>query len=409
MSDLPTLPAVGSTDWYDHYEGLDLAARDLDTRVSALEDAPAPPGDAYLGGVVLESFAGATDTDKFAAARAYAAAQTRKPPILFVENRDYTLTTAFDAYQGFQWVGPPGSSGQQRGANSPSNRVRVSTNGPLIRLPRGTDTFDIDIRNLSFEATTSTTDFFANATGSGSKGVLWTSKFGDCAWSLFRYVIGTPTESIGMTLCTTFGRCNINNARGISIHWGGSDNSIQWEVMALDSPPNIAGTAVPYHIWYDFMEKTDVYGQFITGEQVPAAMRVSGSLSRGPLTFYGLRVEGRNAGQPSYGSIMLIDGQDVQFYSPWIAYAMANPAAATGHTGNHGLVEVSNGARVTMYSPRFNYATGVSNTTVPAIYATGAGTKVTVFDAAGWGGFTPRYQLASSATISLPDSSMVSV
>lgn len=69
---LPSLPAQGSTDWYNHYSNM----HDSLDRMS------------QVGGVLLDDFAGGTDDVKLTAALAYAAAQTYKPAILLGNRRN---------------------------------------------------------------------------------------------------------------------------------------------------------------------------------------------------------------------------------------------------------------------------------------------------------------------------------
>ena len=392
---LPALPAKGSTDWYDHYTGLDSAVRDLQVT---------PPGTTNLGGLPLESFPGATDDDRLGAAMAHASAQTYKPPILLLENRVYgPFTTPRDLYSGFKLLGGPGFSNQYRGALSTPQRVDVQTSGAWLRMP-GSQVFDVQIAGLSFYSQSSTTDFLSGH----ATGVLWTSVIRDCGWSLFRHVLGSPTQKLLLTAVQFDGWWNINNSRSVAVTIGGSDN-VLWvgSQFLLDSPPAMAGTT-PYHMWLDYMEKTTVGNLFCTGEQSPASVRITGSASTGGLVLLGGRYEGRNQNQPSYGSIIRQEGGHVTYRDLWTAYAYANPSSSP-RTGEGGVISVL-GGRALFDSCWYARAggSGVAET-VPWIYAAGSDTRVRVRDAQvahDGGTFTgpPRVAATGGAAITTDDS-----
>lgn len=349
----------------------------------------------HLGGVTLESFPGATDDARLGNAMAYAQAQTFKPPILLLEQRVYgPFTTPRDLYSGFKLLGGPGFSNQYLEAPSTPQRVDVKTSGPWLRVPAG-QTYDVQISNLSFYSQSSTCDFL----GGHASGVLWTSIIRDVGFSLFRHVLGSPSTKLLLTACLFDGWWNVNNSRNVAMTLGGSDNVLWTGTQCLlDSPPAMVGST-PYHLWFDYMQKTTVGPLFITGEQSPAAVRVTGSATYGAqLVFTGTRMEGRNQGKPSYGSVLRIEGGHVTLRDCWLSYGMADPAASP-RTGESGLVQVMGSARVLFDGCYFGRAaaSGVDES-MPIIHAAGS-SRVRVRNAeTGGSGTFAQVPLVASAS-----------
>lgn len=351
-------------------------------------------------GIPLEYFAGASDDAKLGAAMSYVAGETYKPPIVLGEQRVYgPFTTPRDLFSGFKLVGNAGYGNQYRGALSTVQRVDVNTSGAWLRQPTG-DVFDVQISNLSFYSQSSGTDFL----GGNSSGVLWTSVIRDCGWSLFRYVLGSPSQKLLLTAVLFDGWWNINNGRNVAITIGGSDN-VLWvgSNFLLDSPTSLNGST-PYHMWLDYLEKTTVGHVFCTAEQEPAAMRITGNDSSGILVIQGGRYEGRNSGAPSYGSVIRMEGGRVTFRDVYTGYGYAN-SGASGRSSEGGVVSVLGGRAL------FDgcwYARAVAET-VPWVYASGSSTKVRIRNTEvvhDGGSFTglPRVQAANGATLDVDNS-----
>lgn len=353
-------------------------------------------------GIPLEHFAGASDDAKLGAAMTYVAAQTYKPPIMLGEQRVYgPFTTPRTLFSGFRLVGNAGYGNQYRGALSTVQRVdvNVSGGGGWLRMPSG-DVFDVQISDLSFYSQSSTTDFLAGH----SSGILWTSVIRDCGWSLFRHVLGSTSQKLLLTAVLFDGWWNINNGRNVQIVVGGSDN-VMWvgSNFLLDSPTSLNGST-PYHAWFDYLEKSTVGHLFVTAEQEPAAIRITGNDSTGALVLLGGRYEGRNSGASSYGSVIRQESGRVTYRDCWISYGYSNPGAS-GRSNEGGVVSVLGGRAL------FDgcwYSRAVAET-VPWIYASGASTKVRIRNAEvahDGGSFTglPRVQAANGATLDVDNS-----
>ena len=274
--------------------------------------------------------------------------------------------------------------------------------------PASGSVFNVHVSNLSFEAVGSTEVWMGYDSGGAAGGVLWTANIRDVGFSLFKSVLGTPSDKLLLTACTFNGFWNINNSYDVAITIGGSDNNLWTDGCLLDSDTAFTSSGnVPYHLHCDYLEKTNIGPMYITAEANPAAVRIDGNDSTGGLIFTGTRMEGRNAGQSSYGALVHQYGgratfRDCLFWFGGSDFATAN--ALTNRTGEAGIFTIS-GGRALLDACRYARAgtDGVAET-VPWVYATGASTKVRVRNAevtSDGGSFTglPRTQAVSSATI----------
>lgn len=352
--------------------------------------------------VEVDSYSG-TDEQKLTSAMAYAAAQTYKPT-LRLSSRRWDFTTTRTLYTGFKITGSGygGSVEQPRSGNPYGTYVKVSTGGGNPWLQVTSDVYGCYVGNMSVEGTS--TSGFITSNG----GTLWTSVLENLGFSAFSYVIGKTTSKLLMTACTFKGFWNINNSYGTAITIGGSDNTLWVDGCLLDSPPAFTGTSVPYHMWCDYLEKSVIGPMFITCEAVPAGIRVTGNSSNAALIFTGLKVEGRNAGSSSYGSVVRIEGGRTTFRDCWLSYGYSAPGSST--RSNEGGVVTALGGRTLFDGCWYARAgtDGVTETT-PWIYASGSGTTVRVRNAQtgeDGGTFTavPLVSAVSSATSDVDNS-----
>lgn len=334
---------------------------------------------------------------------AYASTQTYKPTIRLRAGLT-TFEASHTPYTGFKLIGAGGPAAveQIRTGQPYASRVNVRLTGTagtrfLFDLASG-QTHGVFIQGISFEGN-SVSSFI----GSTSSGVLWTSTLRDLAFSAFYSVLGSRTHKLLNTSIYCDGYWNINNAYDTSVVVGGSD-SIFWvgSQFLIDSPTTLNGNIL-YHMWFDYQEKTVVGGAFCTAEQEPAALRVTGSNSGGTdLVFHGMRFEGRNSGQPSYGSVIRIEGGKPTFDHCWISYGYAAPGSS-GRSGELGVITVLGGEAL-FENCTYSRATGL-DADDPWIGASGASTKVivrnarTADDGGVWSGSVPLVSLASGATL----------
>jgi hypothetical protein len=362
MSGEHTHPEIGALD--TELARLNTAVARLTAQVVALEAAPPtnPPGTAGTPGVVeVDSFPGATDDDKLAAALAHAAAQTNKPTIRFRHGKT-TLTRTVVAFTGMRLLGAGGGVAveQPRGGNPYSTLIDwrgTDPAKPWLLWPSG-QTFGTFVGHMAIQGTATSTIIGA----ASSSAVAWRSVFRDLGMANMAHAIGSPTAKFLMTACTWDGDWNINNIRGAyGIRIGGSDNAINTGTLLLDSPTSLNAN-VAAHLWCDYLEKTDIRGLYITAEGTPAGVRVTGNAGTEPVTFWAPRVEGRNAGQPCKGPVIRIEGGDVNIIAPWLAYSLTETVRVTG-------------GDVLIDAPTFGRATNTPST-APAVAQTGGVLRV---------------------------------
>lgn len=319
----------------------------------------------------LDSFAGATDDEKLTAAINFVRAQVHKPAIALDKNREYSFSLPRTIFSGLKIIGGAEFGNQPRSANSNAQRVRVSVTGggPWLRMPASGSVFDFELSRLSLYGD-ATSDLIG-----GSAAVLWTSKIGDIGVVNFRHTLGSPSAKLLLTACHFYGWWNINNAQGRAITIGGSD-CVLWEGSncLIDSPPNLS-TAVDCHVCFDYLSKSTIGQLYITAESGPAAIIINGSENSPGLVINSVRAEGRNAGAPSYGAVIRINGGVNTINDVWVAFAMSNPSAAR-LPGSLGVIDARGGNTI-IDKAFYARANGVPES-VPFLAASGASTKVAV-------------------------------
>jgi hypothetical protein len=208
---------------------------------------------------------------------------------------------------------------------------------------------------------------------SSNPGVLWTSKFSDLGFNLWKHVFGSPAAKFLNTAILISGWGNINNSYNTACSFGGSDSNFfvggQW---LIDSPPSIM-TASAYHVRFDFQEKSQVGEIYMTAERSSGIYITGGATTTG-LVFNGMgRIEGRNTGAPCVGSNVRIDGGSCTFRDWWIAYG-ATALNSNGHTGEGGVI-TQTGGNSFFDGCWYDRATGVAET-VPWLYVSGGVSRV---------------------------------
>lgn len=356
------------------------------------------------GRVFLDDYAGADDDAKLTAALTEVSADTY-PRTITLRARAYTFTTANRvAFTGLRIEGPPGYGNPERGQTKMPSRVTLSMSGPWFINPLNTDVFSVSFHQLSFTGGSS-----ASLIGQNGSGTWYCLSMRDIYSSGLRTVIGTQATKVLMTAASFTGDWEINNCYNGAFHMGGSDNVFWSDGMLLDSGTafNTAGSATgQYHIWFDYMQKSHIGPLYITAEGPWAGIRISGGAYNsassnigGPLSFYGIRLEGRNTNQPSDGSLVRVEGGYVNFRDCWFGFAMQSPASQ-GHTPQDaGVIHVMSSGAVLVDGCTYTRATGVAET-VPFIYSNSTA-PVRVRNI--WGGETwsglPRVQQAAGSGV----------
>jgi hypothetical protein len=377
MPTIPSLPASGSTSWYSHYTALDTTAR------------------RPLGGIMvrLSDFSGASDDAKLTAAMAYCAAQTyRGITILLDESKTYSFSTKQPLYTGFSIMGSFQPHDQDRSGNPTTQEINLGTTGGWFYLNQS-QTFSCSFVGLTLNG------------GSGQRlldghasNVLWTSNFRDITAVNLGNVLGSVSTKLLNTAICLDGFWNVNNIQERAWVLGGSDSRLSFSMALIDSPGDAGQFAGATSLLeYSSQAKTPTRNLYITAEGNHSGIYI-GSGSSEHLTFTDCTIEGRNAGSPSDGRLVRVQGTNsrVTFRDCWLAYAMANPGTHTG------VVQVDGGS-VLLDGCTYERATGVAET-VPLLAAT-AGHQIVknIRTLGSWTG-KPRVRITGTATVDADDS-----
>lgn len=324
--------------------------------------------DGDFGVVPLDSFAGASDDAKLTAALSAVAADTFHRTILLT-NRQYSFSTVNRVpFDGLKIKGPTGYSNPEKGNNNMPGRVALSGSGAWFAATA--EVFGVSLHNLSFTG------------GSGAWVVGGTANWyclsmRDIFTSSLKSVVGSQAQKALLTAANFTGDWEINNCYNGAFHMGGSDNTFWSDGMLLDSGTAFytAGPATDqFHIWMDGMEKSYVGPLYITAEGGWRAIRHDGaawgstsSNQGGPITYYGMRVEGRNPGAPCNGSLVKVGGGIARFHGCDFNFAMASPTAA-----NDNGVIAHTGGQLSVRDCTYDRATGVAES-VPFVWTNSSG------------------------------------
>ena len=326
------------------------------------DGAPGPPGPPAFIPVCrrLSEFSGATDDDRFAAAAAYAGAQTyRGISIQLDEMRTYRVTRPLPVYGGFSIVGAAGRPVDQARASLPiPNKVDIRMTGGWLRLPDG-KVYGVSQNGVSFDGSATARVFEPNP-----KCVLWTSTFRDVSMQNLASFIGSKAVMQPVDFMTMDGFWNLNNIRECAWNIGGSDCFIKPTGMNLDTIPSSLAPA-EFLTRFSALGVTYVSGLYITAEQHSAMLIQFGN--NGDLRIRDSNLMGRNASQPCYGALVRITGGNVQFRDCNTYFAMSDPSK-TGRD-DAGVFHMT-GGNVQIVGNQYIRATGVAET-VPYICQAG--------------------------------------
>lgn len=320
----------------------------LTERVNAIPTVPAVPGPTptagFLYGQVNQAdFTGATANDRLGAAMAYVAAQTFKKAILAEvidknTSQPAVYTTPRSVYDGFAWVFPDAVVEQPRGGNPYAGYAKVrmpaqadrNRNLSLFNWTDKSEKFGAYFNNLILEG-----DVNSGLFATDSDTVAWRAFFGRMGTSGFRHIWGRPNERFTHTACDFgFGPQNINNNLGAVFCGDGSDSG--WgdgSRILIDCPPTFGGVArssidgsgkpQPF-IMLDYSEKFTLQGVFCTTRGPQPAILVRSALNRGLIRIRDCELEGKNAGDPCFAPVVVVEGGHVRIRDCWMAYGGTN-------------------------------------------------------------------------------------
>lgn len=373
---IPSLPASGNTSWYSHYTAVHDAAE-------------------IAGGHELSTFSGANDDAKLTDAITYQQAQTYMPAIRFLENRMYgPFTTTRSLYSGAKLVGAP--SGPRNfelssGKFVPNHlQVNCGTGASSWWVGSGGDRYDVYFSGLTMTSTNANTQFLAQETNT-----MYACEFNNLTFYGFKHVFGRPAAKCLMTQIFFTGHWTTMAIQDTQYTMGGSDNSLWVGGYNNMQASNTVAGADRYMIDFSTMSKTSVGYIYATAENNWRAIKVTGNTQS--LNFFGTIFEGRNAATPCVGTVLRIEGGNVNVFGPWLAYAMSAPDA-----GENGVIQVT-GGDVLIDGPMYERATGVPET-VPLLYQSGG--RVEIRSAKGAGSWSGRPRVTTVGGTLINDSSV---
>lgn len=289
--------------------------------------------------IYLDDFAGADDNAKFVNARAYAAAQTNRPPIQLLP-QTYSFAP-FATYDGLRLIGAPGPSSQaDRGSSAGSMATRINCTGSGTWLTPTADqvagaAYDISIQGIAFRGN-SNLAWMAHATTQ-----LNYSSISDVTYSDFRTVLGTQANKLLLLGNVFSGFWQINNSYDGAIHIGGSDNALWTDGMLLDSATAYVASGQS-HMKLSYLAKSTIGGSgivYITCEGDWGGVLIEGNTTDGPVFIQNLVAEGRNAGAPGTRACIRQTSGWTHLDNVWASFCQGYPIQMAG-----GLMLLDRGA-----------------------------------------------------------------
>jgi len=327
--------------------------------------------------VNFSTLAGGNDDDKLTNfMNAYRAA-TYKPTLVLDEARYYQFQKQQTIFNGFAMVGGGSRAvDQARSQNVVPQVIKLRLPGTLqgwLKLPGVT--WGIYLAGLSFDVSPTCRLFDADTIYN-----IETSTFRDISCQNAASLFGKSGAQQLFTACVFDGFWNVSNVADMAFNLGGSDCRFTPQMLLLDSAVNNTALIGPtkYLMQLTAQSKTTLSNMYITAEQ-HSAIKITGGNNM--VRLHHCEIEGRNAGQPCYGALIVSDGKYVQLSDSWVSYGMSNPGAA-GHSPQDGGLIMVTGGTFEVLNCHTQQATNVSS---PFIYATGSGTKVIVRNIVGEG------------------------
>jgi hypothetical protein len=180
-------------------------------------------------------------------------------------------------------------------------------------------------------------------------------------------VLGTVSTKLLVTGAHLDGFWEINNCYSTAFHLGGSDNRLWSNGGFLDSGTAFNSTAGQAHMWLDDMGNTTVGPLYITCEGPWTGIKIDGSQANGgPISFYGMEIEGRNIAAPSNGAVVRMNGGIARFRDCDFHYGMSNPSAQGRTPADAGIIHHA-GGQLVVAGAQYDKATSVAFT-VPLVY-----------------------------------------
>lgn len=342
-------------------------------------DAAAAGGSTWEG-VLLDSFAGATDDDKLTAALAYQSSTDGRPPIL-LGARSYTFNQTRNLYSGLKIIGAtsgPKNMELSSGAFVPTQitlgaSITSGTGSWWVPPGAGGDVYDVYMANFGVQGNSGSSvhQFLDYPIGTGT---MYACEFHSLSFNFMRGVFGRKDRKCAITQVVFSGHWTANNLWDTQFYLGGSDNQLWVGGMINIGPSSSAlqtGTYADgdYELIFDGLSKTDVGYIYMSALNGWRGLKIGSTNSWG-LSFFGGTYEGYNSSTSrAPGTVIRIEGGQGTFFGPRVGQAMASPDVAEG-----GYVHIT-GGEWNFIGPQFYR--GSTADTVPVIYQAGGRLMVT--------------------------------
>lgn len=317
-----------------------------------------------LGKIFIDAFPGDDDAKLTEALRLSAAGTY--PRGVQLSNRLHTFSQANRTpWEGMKIFGPDGHSNPERSAGAKgAGRVHLNMNGPWFAATG--QVFQTTLQSLAFTGS-------SGASVIGGGGNWYQLRMRDIYSSGLKSLVGSLAQKALLTACQFDGDWELNNAYDLHFHAGGSDNTFWPAGGLIDSGTGYAGSGQA-HLWFDGMDKSTVGPLYITAQSDWSAIRVTGNAwgassnnEGGPLFFSGLRIEGRNEGASSFGSLVRVEGGIAFFHGCAVNFAMSDPSNAALGRKDLGVFQHT-GGQLVVDTCTYDRASGVAES-VPYVYA----------------------------------------
>jgi hypothetical protein len=336
-------------------------------------DAVAATGSAW-DGVLLDSFAGATDDDKLTAALAYQSSTDGRPAIL-MSARSYTFNQTRNLYSGLKLVGAkagPRNMELSSGAFVPTQvtlgaSITSGTGSWWVPPAGGGDVYDVYMAEFGVQGNSGSSvhQFLDYPVGTGT---MYACQFHALSFNFMRGVFGRKDRKCAITQVVFSGHWTANNLWDTQFYLGGSDNQLWVGGMINIGPsssPLQTGTYADgdYEMIFDGLSKTDIGYIYMSALNGWRGIKIGSTNSWG-MSFFGGTYEGYNSSTSrAPGTVIRIEGGQGTFFGSRIGQAMMSPDVAEG-----GYVHMTAG-EWNFVGPQFYR--GSTADTVPVIYQTG--------------------------------------
>lgn len=324
-----------------------------------------------VGCADLDTFLGADDDAKLAAALSYAAAQTHRPAIRFPARAVTLNVGGLVPFDGMKLIGPYGSDGPKNiGVNGTMNTHRINVgvghgtdslfNGAGLAVP----VYDIQVRDLAFKATNTGSQFWHQPTGTAS---IYAAAFHSLTFENFKHVIGNPTNLAYTTQVLFTGHWQVLQGYDTQFNVDGSDNDFWGHGYLNIGSTQSVGPGVYLMMW-EGVSKTKFGHIYATVSPGWKAMRCKNFNGLGGVSFHACTFEGL-PGTPA--TTQLIDITETgSALGSWSFFAcMFNHV-----NGGNGAI-VQSGGRLNVYAPTYKRYSGAAET-FPLLYQTGGVARI---------------------------------